>query len=56
MHINIGRILKKNGVKNLEDITLEKDIEDLLEETEDPGLEEEDTVADHLLEESKSLI
>ena len=35
MHINIGRILKKNGVKNLEDITLEKDIEDSKEKIED---------------------
>ncbi len=56
MHINIGRILKKNGVKNLEDITLEKDIEDSKEKIEDQDLDqerEEGIAVDHHQEKSK---
>ena len=56
MHINIGKILKKNGVKNLEDITLEKDKEDSKEKIEDQDLDqekEEGIAVDHHHEKSK---
>lgn len=56
MHINIGNRLMQNGARNPEDIIQKIDKEDLLEETEDPDLEEEkDIAADPRPEESNGL-
>ena len=55
MKINIGiKNLMKNGLKNQEDIVLEKGLGELLEEIGDLDLEEEkDIIVDLVLEESK---
>ena len=50
---------KKNGAKSLEDITLEKDIEDSKEKTEDLDLDQEkgeDTAVDHPREKSNKFL